>query len=83
MTIHAGDSYVVYITPPSDTFPLISVVRRKRNRARGKIEAQVEILHTGSKDAFDSKNIDQTAKIIGEAILKDSQIIQQWKTGRP
>lgn len=80
-----GDSYVIYITPPSGTFPWVRILRRRRGRQRGRVDLEEEISPHGfgSQEAFDSANIDETAHRIGRAILDDSEIIHNWKASRP
>ena len=77
-----GDSYIVDITPPGTTFPWVKVVRRSRTRRRGRVAGEAEIRSPGfgDTDAFDERNIDETARQIGRAILDDSDIIREWRT---
>jgi len=78
-----GDSYIIDIAPPSTTFPFIWIARRRQSRQRGKVSSEALVLRIGSTDAFDTANIDETARQIGRAILDDSQIIQSWQANRP
>jgi hypothetical protein len=81
-----GDSYIVYITPPSTTFPWVTIYKRRKRRRRGEIAeekmGEASTQGFGSEHAFDTMNIDKTAHQIGRAILDNSSIIRHWRTHR-
>ena len=84
METFTTNSYVVNITPSGKTFPVVQIVKRKQTRERGKVSREKELRPLwGDKDAYDEGNIDETARLIGMAILDDSQIIQNWIANRP
>jgi len=81
-----GDSFIVNITPPSTTFPWVTIYKRRKRRRLGEIAeekmGEASKQGFGSKHAFDTSNIDDTARKIGRAILDHSDIIHQWITSR-
>lgn len=84
---HKDDSYVVDVIHPAKTapYPMICVCPRKKNRPWGKVgrDSDKEKFLPISSSSFDTPNIEETARLIGRAILDDSQIIRDWRGNRP
>ncbi len=84
---HKDDSYVVDVIHPAKTapYPVIYVCPRKKNRPWGKVEQDSDKgkFLPISSGSFDTPNIEETARLIGRAILDDSQIIRDWRDNRP
>ncbi len=81
---YKGDSYIINIIPPSTTFPIIQMIRRKKKREPNTIAEDIQIGHPlGNVHEYDDENIDETARQIGRALLDDSLIIQNWKASHP
>jgi len=70
-------------TPSGKTFPWIRIIKRKKKRIPAEIAEDYQIgTLMGDGDAYDNENfINETAKLIGGAILDDGEIIRLWKTG--
>lgn len=75
-----SDSYAVYITPPSKTFPWIRVVRKKRAGPHGRMSLEKEIASLGGPDILEPAGLEEAAKKLGFAILRDSRNIAQWQS---
>lgn len=80
---HKSDSYVVDVIPPAKTapYPMIYVCPRKRNRPKGKLalDSDKEKFLPVSSSSFDTPNIEETARLIGKAILDDSGLIKEYR----
>lgn len=76
----SGDSFVVYVTPPGDTFPMVRVALRRKERERGRVSEEREIVILGGKTAYDGEeNFRETALRLGMEILNHSGIISDWR----
>lgn len=76
---YRGDSFIVYVQNPEDTFPLIRVCRRRRDRTRGRVGIEEELGQVGNQNGFIDPNYDKTANEIGRLILDNSDIIQDFR----
>jgi len=76
---YRGDSFVVYIQNPVDTFPLIRVSKRRRARRRGRVEVESQIGLIGNQNSFVGANYEETARQIGMLILNNSDIIRNFR----
>ncbi len=74
---HSGDSYVVNITPASNTFPAIQIIRRRKSRQRGRVAQEADLAMLGRVGDFDDREeLTRLATQIGMQILCDSGIVR-------